>query len=59
MAVATLDDPSIQVFGVTEVPHTIILDRENRVLVNNEPFLNDERIYDLVSSYFQNLNWLD
>ncbi|TVR14892.1 MAG: hypothetical protein EA391_11880 [Balneolaceae bacterium] len=56
-AAANFHDPNIQVLGVTEVPHTILLDRQNRVLINNEPFLNDERIYNLVEEYFNNLNW--
>lgn len=56
-AAANFHDPNVQVLGVTEVPHTILLDRQNRVLINNEPFLNDERIYNLVEEYFNNLNW--
>jgi len=52
-AAETLRSPAVQVIGITSVPHTIVLDSANRVLVNNDAFLNDDRIEEMVEEYFQ------
>jgi hypothetical protein len=52
-AAETLRSPAVQVIGITSVPHTIVLDSSNRVLVNNDAFLNDDRIEEMVEEYFQ------
>ncbi|MCC5906635.1 MAG: hypothetical protein JJU13_10530 [Balneolaceae bacterium] len=42
---------AIQVLGITEVPHTIILNNENRILVFDEEFLADEDVIESIDRY--------
>jgi hypothetical protein len=53
-AAETLQSATVQVIGITSVPHTIVLDAGNRVLVHNDAFLNDERIEEMIEEYFRN-----
>jgi hypothetical protein len=44
----------IQVLGITKVPHTIILNNENRILVFEERFLGDKNVIESIGIYLQN-----
>ncbi len=43
----------IQMLGITEVPHTIILNNENRILVYDKDFFADEGVIESIGIYLQ------
>ena len=47
-----ITNPQIQVLGITNTPHTIFLDGNNRVLYHGESILRDERLPDFVEDFY-------
>lgn len=46
--------PVIQSIGITEVPYTIVLNLENRVLVLDEEFLSNRNVIESIGTYLRN-----